>query len=76
MNLVKTATRVVNLTHVASIERSANGDLTIHYAVPRASVVSGVSHPMHTAPPVATDHYVEFVNGSEAEAIWKQIASV
>jgi hypothetical protein len=76
MNLVKTATRVINLTHVASIERSANGDLTIHYAVPRASVVSGVSHPTNSLPPVATDHYVEFISGSEAEAIWTQIASV
>jgi hypothetical protein len=76
MNLVKTDARVINLTHVASIERSTNGELTIHYAVPRASAVSGVSHPMNTAPPVATDHYVEIVNGSEAEAIWKQIASV
>jgi hypothetical protein len=60
MNLVKTATRMINLTHVASIERSANGELTIHYAVPRASVVSGVSHPTNSAPPVATDHYGEW----------------
>ncbi len=72
---VKLKDRVINLAHVALVERDQSGKLTIHYSIPHASIVAMVQYdPKVSGPPAATDHFVESIPpGADADEIWKHI---
>jgi hypothetical protein len=67
---VKLKDRVINLAHVAVVERNANGTLTVHYSIPKPGVV-----PM-SGPPTATDHHIDIIHGSDADELWKQLQAL
>jgi hypothetical protein len=50
---------VVNLGLVAWAEMDDQNNLTVHFCVPRATVVSGVTHSAASGPTAASDHYME-----------------
>jgi hypothetical protein len=55
---------------VAWAELHQNDDVTLHFSVPRATVVSGVQHSAGS-PPAASDHWFETFTGTVAAAIKK-----
>ncbi len=73
MKLVKVGNKVINLDHVAIVERQGTDYVLVRYAIPRAAVPEGVSWTYGSTPPVASDHYQEMYSGEEAEQLWSQL---
>ncbi|HWG41793.1 MAG TPA: hypothetical protein VN688_03335 [Gemmataceae bacterium] len=70
MKLVKVGTQIINLSLVAFAERPAAGQLEIHFAIPHATIVPGVTLSQGQAWPAASDHFVEHFQGKEADDLW------
>jgi hypothetical protein len=65
---------VINLDMVAWAERQGGtGNVTVHFTVPRASTVPGITMPMHGTPAVASDHYAITVTGPHADTLWAEL---
>jgi hypothetical protein len=65
--------RAINLDLVALIERPAPGKLKLHFALPQATTVPGVTLSGESVAPAASDHFIEIFHGKEADHIWNQI---
>jgi len=70
--ILKAGNRVINMAHVALIERGGNGDLTIHLALAQAGVPAGITYPYGPIPPGATDHRTEVFRGQGADDLWNK----
>ena len=74
---VKLSNRVINLAHVAFVDRYPSGGLEVHYTIPRAVVVPGANPAAGGPQAVASDHYHETIKpGEDAEKVWNALQAL
>ena len=75
MKLIKVGNKIVNVGLVAWAEKQGIG-VTLHFAVPVARGVAGMSYPQTATPPVASDHYSETFSGNDATTLWNELEGI
>ena len=74
MRLIVLDELVINLDLVAYAERRA-GSVVLHFAVPIAVAVPGVTYSMGASPPTASDHVQLIIEGEYAIRLWAEMTA-
>jgi hypothetical protein len=71
MKFIKLESTVINLDLVAFAERTSDGRITLHFAIPHAIIPAGA-----TESAFATDHFCASFTGEGAKKIWDGLNAI
>jgi hypothetical protein len=68
---------IINPAQVAYVERADDGEVTVHFVAPLATISPGASYPVGATPPAASDHVkIAIRPGAHADAVWLAFADL